>query len=250
MHALHGLAFAAYALVCAVLIAVNEVRPYGLQYARFNGITPLRLPWHESIVTGLGRSGAWAYLTIAAVEGVVPYALIVLLGLYRRTRDRSALWMLAALAVLVPFAVEGALVRLSILHGFAAGPVGILIVVVVTGATLSQETKRKLLDSEERFRVLFEHSPFAMVVVEPGSGRILEANAVAIELSGYDAGELARKTLRELTYREEMSEAMERFAELSSGRVDQLRSERRFVHKDGRILITPLRGIHVEGQCR
>ena len=231
-------AFAAYALVCAVLIAANEVRPYGLQYARFNGITRLPLPWHESIVTGLGRSGAWTYLTIAAVEGVVPYALIVLLGLYRRTRDRSALWMLAALAILVPFAVEGALVRLSILHGFAAGPVGILIVVVVTGATLSQETKRKLLDSEERFRVLFEHSPFAMVVVEPGSGRILEANAVAIELSGYDAGELARKTLRELTLPEETSEAMARFAELSSGRVDQLRSERRFVHKDGRILIT------------
>jgi diguanylate cyclase (GGDEF)-like protein/PAS domain S-box-containing protein len=231
-------AFAAYALVCAALIAVNEMRPYGLQYARFNGITRLPLPWHESIVTGLGRSGAWTYLTIAAVEGVVPYALIVLLGLYRRTRDRSALWMLAALAILVPFAVEGALVRLSILHGFAAGPVGILIVVVVTGATLSQETKRKLLDSEERFRVLFEHSPFAMVVVEPGSGRILEANDVALELSGYDAGQLARKTLRELTVPEETSEAMARFAELSAGRVDQLRSERRFVHKDGRILIT------------
>jgi diguanylate cyclase (GGDEF)-like protein/PAS domain S-box-containing protein len=231
-------AFAAYALVCAALIAVNEVRPYGLQYARFNGITRLPLPWHESIVTGLGRSGGWTYLTIAVVEGVVPYALIVLLGLYRRTRDRSALWMLAALAILVPFAVEGALVRLSILHGFAAGPVGILIVVVVTGATLSQQTKRKLLDSEERFRVLFEHSPFAMVVVEPGSGRILEANDVASELSGYDAGQLARKTLRELTIPEETSETMERFAELSSGRVDQLRSERRFVHKDGRILIT------------
>jgi len=231
-------AFAAYALVCATLVVVNEVRPYGLQYARFDGITRLPLPWHESIVTGLGRSGAWTCLTIAAVVGVVPYALIVLLGLYRRTRDRSALWMLAALAVLVPFAVEGALVRLSVVHGFAAGPVGILIVIVVTGATLSQETKRKLLDSEERFRVLFEHSPFAMVVVEPGSGRILEANDVASELSGYDAGELARKSLRELTVPEETSEAMARFAELSLGSVDQLRSERRFVHKDGRILIT------------
>ena len=103
------------------------------------------------------------------------------------------------------------------------------------GATLAQETKRKLLDSEERFRVLFERSPFAMVVVEPGSGRILEANAVAVELSGYDAGELARKTLHELTVAEEMSEAMDASPSLFGGRVDQLRSERRFVHKDGRI---------------
>jgi diguanylate cyclase (GGDEF)-like protein/PAS domain S-box-containing protein len=234
----HRIGLAAYTLVCLALIAVNEALPYGVQYAAFDGITRLRLPWHESIATGVGRSGAWAYLTVVAVEGAVPYALIVLLGLYRRTRDRSALWMMASLATLVPFAVEGALVRLSILRGFAAGPIGILIVVVVTGATLAQETKRKLLDSEERFRVLFEHSPFAMVEVEPGSGRILEANGVAVELSGYDAVELARKTLKELTVPEEMSEAMERLAELSSGRVEQLRSERRLVHKDGRILIT------------
>jgi diguanylate cyclase (GGDEF)-like protein/PAS domain S-box-containing protein len=230
--------FAAYAASCLLLIVANEMRPHSLQYARFDGITRLRLPWGETIAQGSGRGGVLAYLAIAAIIGVVPYAVVALLGLYRRTRERSALWMLAALAFLVPFAVQGALVRLSLLHGFAAGPIGILVVVAVTGATLAQQTKRRLLDSEEYFRVLFEHSPFAMAVVEPGSGRILESNGVAVELSGYDAAELARKTLAELTVPQDMRAAMRRFAELSRGRIEQEVREQRLIHKDGRILTT------------
>jgi diguanylate cyclase (GGDEF)-like protein/PAS domain S-box-containing protein len=232
------IAFLAYASICLALIAANELRPYGLQYARFDGITLLRLPWHETVAVGDGRGGALAYLATVAAQGVVPYALVVLLSLYRRTRDRSVLWILASIAAFVPFAVETTLVRLSVIHGFAASPFGMLAVIAAISATLAQEAKRKLLDSEERFRVAFEHSPFAMVVVEPGSGRILEANEVALELSGYDAGELARKTLADLTVPEELSEAMQRFADLSCGRVDRLRSERRFVHKGGQILMT------------
>jgi diguanylate cyclase (GGDEF)-like protein/PAS domain S-box-containing protein len=232
------IAFAAYAALCVALIAVNETRPLGLQYARFDGIAALRLPWHETVTVGLGRAGVLLYLTTAAVQGVVLYALAVLIALYRRTRERSALWMLASAAIFVPFAVQTTLVRLSIIHGFAASPLGMLVVVFVMGAALAQETKRRLLESEERFRVSFEHSPFAMVVVEPRSGRILEANAVAVELSGYDADELTRKTLGELTVAEEMSEAMGRLTDLSCGAVEQLRAERRVVRKDGHILFT------------
>ncbi|HVS78270.1 MAG TPA: EAL domain-containing protein [Steroidobacteraceae bacterium] len=231
-------AFAAYAVICLILIAVNEGRTYGLQYARFDGITRLRLPWQETVVRGVGRNGLSLYLTIAALDGVVAYGLVVLLRLYRRTRDRSVLWMLASLAAYVPFAVEGALARFSVIRGVAAGPFGMLIVVAVTGATLAKESKRKLIDSEERFRVLFEHSPYAVMAIEPESGRILQANGIALELYGYDAGELSRKTLSDLTAPEEMSEGMRRQDDLSDGRVERQRSERRFVRKDGRALIT------------
>jgi diguanylate cyclase (GGDEF)-like protein/PAS domain S-box-containing protein len=230
--------FAAYALVCLTLIILNEARPYGLQYERFDGITGLRLPWHELVARGTGRGGPLLYLAIAVIVGVIPYALFALSRRYRGTHERSALWLIIALVILVPCAVQGALVRLSIVHGFAAGPFGILIVIAVAGAVLAQETKRKLIGSEESFRVLFEHSPYAMVVVEPGSGRILQANAVAFELSGHDAAGLSGRTLAELTLPEDMPEALRRFAELCSGRVEQQISERRIVHKDGRILTT------------
>jgi diguanylate cyclase (GGDEF)-like protein len=147
-------AFAAYASICLALVALNELLPCGLQYERFDGIRPLRLPWNETVSRGAGPGGPLLYLTIVVVEGAVPYALIVLFRLYRRTRDRSVLWMLVSVASFVPFAVEGLLVRLSVIHGFPAAPLGMLIITVVTGATLAQETKRKLLDSEERMRRL------------------------------------------------------------------------------------------------
>lgn len=189
------IAFAAYASACLILIVWNEARPYGLLYAHFDGVTHFRLPWHETIAQGAGHSGAPAYLAIVAVVGVVPYAAVVLLRLYRRTRDRSALWMLASLAVLTPFAIEGALVRLSIMHGFAAGPVGILIVVAVTGATLTRETKWRLLDSEDRLResemrlrTLIEQSPLAISFSREGITQ--EVNAQYLSMFGYSADEV------------------------------------------------------------
>lgn len=148
------IAFVAYAMACAALIVLNETQPYGVQYVKFDGITRVRLPWRETIVQAAGRGGSLSYLTMAVLESAIPYALIVLWKLYRRTRDRSALWMLASLAAFVPFAVEGILVRLGIIHGFPAGQVGMMIVTTVTGATLTRETKRKLLDSERRLRQL------------------------------------------------------------------------------------------------
>jgi diguanylate cyclase (GGDEF)-like protein/PAS domain S-box-containing protein len=188
-------AFVAYASICLALIVANQARPYGLQYARFDGIAELPLPWHEVIAQGVGRSGPLSYVAIAAMEGVVPYGLFVLLGLYRRTRDRSSLWMLASLISFVPFAVQGALVRLSLVHGFAAGPFGILIVVAVAGATLTREAKRKLLDSEQRFRDserklrdLFENSPLGIVLTV--DGRYQEFNRAFEAMTGYSAQEL------------------------------------------------------------
>ena len=205
-------AFAVYASICLILLAVNEARPYGLQYVRFDGITLLRLPWHESIVQGVGRSGPLLYMTMVALDGVIPYAFVVLLSLYRHTRDRAVLWMLAALAGYVPFAVEGALVRLSIIHGVAAGPFGMLIVTAVIGATLAQETKRKLLDSEERLRVLFELSPLGIVLTVDGHYR--EFNPAFERMTGYSAAELRGKGHRTLTPSEYADEERRQVEEL------------------------------------
>ncbi len=206
------IAFAVYALVCLALIVTNETRPYGLQYARFDGIERLQLPWGESIAMGIGRGGPLAYFTVAALDGVVIYALVLMLALYRRTRERSALWMIAALAIFVPFAVEGGLVHLSIIHGFAAGPFGILIVLAVAGATMAQQMKRRLLDSEERLRTLIVQSPLAISFSRDGI--TLEVNAHYLTMFGYaSADEVSGTPLLQRiapSHRAEMQDLIER----------------------------------------
>jgi diguanylate cyclase (GGDEF)-like protein/PAS domain S-box-containing protein len=243
------IAFTAYAATCLILIVLNEAWPYGLQYARFDGIAPLRLPWGETIVQGSGRRGPLAYVVVVTVVGVVPYAAAVLLHLYRRARDRSALWMLAALAVLVPFAVEGALVRLSILHGFAAGPIGILIVIAVTGATLAQETKRRLLaseaalqDSERKLRNLFELSPLGIVLTV--DGHYQEFNRAFEAMTGYPPEELRGMSHAQLTPRKYQQEQQRQIDLLArTGRFGPFEKEYR--RKDGSLVPLRLNGVMI-----
>jgi diguanylate cyclase (GGDEF)-like protein/PAS domain S-box-containing protein len=220
------------------LIACNEARPYGLQYSRFEGITRWHLPWGESVSLGLGHSGAMMYAATAAFCSVYLYALLALFRLYRRTHELATLWLLAAIASFFPFALAGTLIRLSLLKGVAPAPFAFLIIVATMAAILAREAQRKLQVSERRFRVLFERSPDALVTLDPVGGRIVQANAVALELSGYGASELASKNLAELIAPQDMPTAMREFRELSSGRLDGLRTERCFVHKDGRVLVT------------
>jgi len=237
------LAFAVYAAVCLALIVLNEVRPYGLQFAQFHGIARLRLPWHEAVAQGLGHSGPLTYFALAALDGVVVYGLAVLFGLYRRRRDLAAFGMLASLASYVPFAVQGALVRLSMAHGFAAGPFGMLIVVAVAGATLAQESKRKLLASEERFRALFEDSPLGIVLTVDGCYK--EFNRAFAAMTGYSPAELRQMDHWALAPRKyEQQERQQLDVLLRTGRFGPYEKEYR--RKDGSLLPVRLNGVLID----
>ena len=164
---------------------------------------------NRSQITGFWA--AWTGWTLDGMDSVI-YALVLMIALYRRTRERSALWMAAAVAIFVPFAVEGGLVHLSIIHGLAAGPFGILIVIAVAGATIAQQMKRRLLDSEERLRTLIVQSPLAISFSRDGI--TLEVNAHYLAMFGYTStGEVSGTPLLQRiapSHRAEMQDLIER----------------------------------------
>lgn len=231
-------ALLAYAGVCLALLVTNEVLPYGLQYRRFTGIGHIRLPWGEVLTRGIGHSGPVTFLAAAVLYGMLPYALGALWMHYRRTRAPGALWLLISQLCFVPLAVTGLLVRLGVLHGFEPGPLGFLLVTAAMSAAVTWETQHALRLSGERFRVLFERSPAAMVTVEPQRGRIVQANAVARALSGYGGKELYGKTFADLTAPQALPQAMRTFVELTDGRADERRLEWNVLCKDGRLRVT------------
>jgi len=57
------------------------------------------------------------------------------------------------------------------------------------------ERTRELLDSEERFSLLFKHHHAMMMLVEPISGKIVDANPAAAEFYGYTIEELSHMTI-------------------------------------------------------
>ena len=231
-------ALSAYGAFGLALIVVNELLPGGLQYRQFTGLGAVRLPWGEVLVQGRGHSGLAMLLAVVFVYGMMPYAIGALWQHYRRTGEPGTKWLLIAQIVFVPLSAIGVLVRLSVLPGVEPGPIGFLLLTAAMSLTVVWETQRTLRLSEQRYRVLFERSPAAMLAVDPREGRILQANAVARTLSGYEAEELTGKTFADLTAAPDLPQAMRSFVELAEGHLDERRVEWGLVAKDGQVRLT------------
>ncbi len=60
------------------------------------------------------------------------------------------------------------------------------------------QAQQALLESEERYRSLFEHTQSVMLLVDPRSGHILDANPAACQFYGFPKETLTRKTIQEI----------------------------------------------------
>jgi two-component system, cell cycle sensor histidine kinase and response regulator CckA len=72
---------------------------------------------------------------------------------------------------------------------------------------LERDSKRtlELRRSKDRYRLMFEQNPMPMWVVDPHSLRILDVNAVAVQVYGYSREEFLGMTLRDLRAAEDLA---------------------------------------------
>src|ERR1043166_8863958 len=96
-----------------------------------------------------------------------------------------------------------------------------------TANSSEHETRRRIDD----YSLVFDQAPDAILVAGP-DGRILDANARAIELLGYSEQELISRTIPELTA-PDILEGVKSFA--GSGEQSE-RSDRPILRKDGSLL--------------
>ena len=64
--------------------------------------------------------------------------------------------------------------------------------------TYKKQAQQKLKESEEKYRTLFENSPFTIVILDM-SGEILDVNSKNNQLGGYDKSELVGKKFSEIS---------------------------------------------------
>ena len=86
---------------------------------------------------------------------------------------------------------------------------------IVEDITEQKAAEKKLIESEERFRRLFEENAAMMLIINPLDGKIMEANKAALSFYGYSSKEMNKLHIFDLNLlnneriREEMSLAVE-----------------------------------------
>ncbi len=101
-------------------------------------------------------------------------------------------------------------------------------------------TERKLDDealnvSETRFRNAFEHSAIGIALVSP-DGRWLKVNRRVCDIIGYDEGDLMRMTFQDITHPADLDTDLDFVRRLLAGDIDTYEMEKRYIHKDGRVV--------------
>ena len=89
-----------------------------------------------------------------------------------------------------------------------------------------------LEESEEQLRVIFEASEAGIVLVNPG-GYVRFANRRAAEIFGTTPGELINSSYSDHLHTSEMPEGLERIRQITTGEVQSVALERRYLRKDG-----------------
>lgn len=97
------------------------------------------------------------------------------------------------------------------------------------------ERTEALRESEERFRNAFESAAVGMCLVAP-TGQLLDVNTAVCQMLGYSKSELLALTIQDITYPEDIASDWNHLEELLQGEISYYHLEKRYRHKNGKII--------------
>lgn len=98
-----------------------------------------------------------------------------------------------------------------------------------------QKTEESLIESEERFRITFDNTPNAIVIID-SNGRLLRSNQAMTDMTGYSSEELFGLRFQDITHIDDIEEDAKLYNELFTGIRQRFTFEKRYYRKDGSIL--------------
>ena len=124
-------------------------------------------------------------------------------------------------------------VSLSFLRDKDGKPVQIL--AVTRDISDRKQAEKALRESEERFRANFHYAPVGMAIIDTET-RFLQVNRQICQILGYDPTELIGRSFNDFTHPEDRDGGRQRWRQLLDGEVDFNQAEKRYIHKNGRIV--------------
>ena len=99
-----------------------------------------------------------------------------------------------------------------------------------------QESKEKLIESEQNFRALVENANDGIMIAAGEGGAHVYANKRAAEITGYSVSELLETSIQDLVPSEDYQRVMARFRTILEGRQFALGHETNLIRKDGKVI--------------
>jgi len=93
-----------------------------------------------------------------------------------------------------------------------------------------------LRESEARYRAIFEQAAVGVAEVDGETGRFVRVNQRFCEIVGYTPEELLTRNFQGLTHPEDLAADLQFFEQCRSGETSEFRREKRYIHKDGRVV--------------
>ncbi|MEN8172343.1 MAG: PAS domain S-box protein [Chloroflexota bacterium] len=101
--------------------------------------------------------------------------------------------------------------------------------------TARKNVELALIESEGKFRSVFENAVVGMTISTP-EGNFLEANQAFCRIVGYTAEELSRMSFWDFTHPDDVSGNRELLKQLFSGEISSYQLEKRYIHKNGHLV--------------
>jgi len=101
--------------------------------------------------------------------------------------------------------------------------------------TYRKQVEEALRESESKFRKIYEEGPYGMALINKEL-KFVMANRTFCSITGYDEGELLKMTFYDITHPDDRDAGVENYRKLISGETDVVRSEKRYLRKDGSVI--------------
>jgi PAS domain S-box-containing protein len=99
----------------------------------------------------------------------------------------------------------------------------------------NKKIEKKLRESEEKFRKIFEYSAVGVSIVGI-DGRWLQVNPALCKLTGYSEEELLKKAYMQITYPDDIEKTKKFSEKLISEKLEHGYIEKRYIHKNGNLV--------------
>jgi PAS domain S-box-containing protein len=122
---------------------------------------------------------------------------------------------------------------------------GDLIYATARDITDQRLAEADLRESEARFRAIFEQAAVGVAEIDGSTGKFLRVNQRFCDIIGYSGEEIGGRLFEDITHPEDVPSGWQGMDKFQSGEVNEISGERRYVHKDGRIIWASFQVRHI-----